>query len=270
MARYYHDTTLEKTYSGLLEVEERGFGFVRTLSLTLRHLPTDPYIAPHLITQYRLRPGVLIEGTISIAGNGKSQVDTIERINKVKPERWMRVVEFSQRTVVNPNELLKLEGSHNDPAMRIVDLISPIGKGQRGLIVAPPRSGKTMLLQQMAHAISTNYPKLDLIVLLVDERPEEITDIRRAVKGLVFASSHDDHRLSHTRLAQLVLDYAKRRAELGRDVVMLLDSLTKLGRAFNLTQRSSGRTSPVESTPVHSRFLKKYSAQPAHSRIMVH
>ncbi|MGD0339245.1 MAG: transcription termination factor Rho [Bacteroidota bacterium] len=233
---------MEKTYSGLLEVEERGFGFVRTLSLTLRHLPTDPYIAPHLITQYRLRPGVLIEGTISIAGNGKSQVDTIERINKVKPERWMRVVEFSQHTVVNPNELLKLEGPHNDTAMRIVDLISPIGKGQRGLIVAPPRSGKTMLLQQMAHAISTNYPKIDLIILLVDERPEEITDIRRAVKGLVFASSHDDHRLSHTRLARLALDYAKRRAELGRDVVILLDSLTKLGRAFNLTQRSSGRT----------------------------
>ncbi len=241
-AGYYHDTTLENKISGLLEVEQKGFGFVRTLSLTLRRLPTDPYVAPQLMTQFHLRPGVLIEGTVSSAANGKPQVETIERINNVKPERWKRVIDFSQHTVVNPSEHLKLEGPHNDPAMRIVDLISPIGKGQRGLIVAPPRSGKTMLLQQMAHAISTNYPEIDLIVLLVDERPEEVTDIRRAVKGLVFASSHDDHRLSHTRLAQLALEYAKRRAELGRDVVILLDSLTKLGRAFNLTQSSSGRT----------------------------
>lgn len=233
---------LEKKFSGLLEIEQKGFGFVRSLSISLQRLSTDPYIAPNLITQFHLRPGVIIEGTVISAANGKPQVDSIERINNVKPERWMRMIEFSQHTVVNPAEQLKLEGPGNDPAMRIIDLISPIGKGQRGLIVAPPRSGKTMLLQQMAHAISTNYPVVDLIVLLVDERPEEVTDIRRAVKGLVFASSHDDDRQSHTRLAQLALEYAKRRAELGRDVVILLDSLTKLGRAFNLAQSSSGRT----------------------------
>jgi transcription termination factor Rho len=239
---HYFDTTLENKFSGLLEIEQKGFGFVRTLSLTLNRLPTDPYIAPHLVTQYRLRSGVIVEGTASKSPNGKYQVDTILRINNVRPEKWMRVVDFSQHTVVNPSEHLKLEGPDNNPSMRIVDLIAPIGKGQRGLIVSPPRSGKTMLLQQMAHAISTNYPDVDLIVLLVDERPEEVTDIRRAVKGLVFASSHDDDRMSHTRLAQLSLEYAKRRAEQGRDVVMLLDSITKLGRAFNLTQQSSGRT----------------------------
>jgi transcription termination factor Rho len=241
-AIYYHYNTLENSFSGLLEIEQKGFGFVRTLSSSLMRLTNDPFISPQLITQYHLRPGVTIKGTITNGANGKSQVETIERINNVKPERWMRIKEFSQYTVVNPSEHLKLEGPHNDPAMRIIDLISPIGKGQRGLIVSPPRSGKTMLLQQMAHAISTNYPKIDLIILLVDERPEEVTDMRRAVKGLVFASSHDDHRLSHTRLAQLTLEYAKRRAELGRDVVILLDSLTKLGRAFNLTQPNSGRT----------------------------
>jgi transcription termination factor Rho len=233
---------LENKFSGLLEIEPKGFGFVRTLSLTIHRLPTDPYIAPNIITQYRLRPGVIIEGTVTTSSNGKIQVDAIQRINNLRPEKWMRVVDFSQHTVVNPSEHLKLEGPENNPAMRIVDLIAPIGKGQRGLIVSPPRSGKTMLLQQMAHAISTNYPDIDLIILLVDERPEEVTDIRRAVKGLVFASSHDDDRMSHTRLAQLSLEYAKRRAEQGRDVVMLLDSITKLGRAFNLTQQSSGRT----------------------------
>ena len=126
--------------------------------------------------------------------------------------------------------------------MRVVDLLCPVGKGQRALIVSPPKAGKTILMQQFAQAISTNHPEIDLIVLLVDERPEEVTDMRRTIRGEVFASSNDSDRDSHVRIAKLVLEYAKRKSETGRDVVLLLDSLTRMGRAFNAAQRSSGRT----------------------------
>jgi transcription termination factor Rho len=152
------------------------------------------------------------------------------------------VKDFGMHDAVSPNEVIRLEGPQSDPAMRIVDLFCPLGKGQRALIVSPPKAGKTILLQQIAQAINSNYPGIELIVLLIDERPEEVTDMRRTIKGEVFASSNDNDYPSHVRLAQLVPEYAKRKAETGKDVVLLLDSLTRLGRAFNVNQKSSGRT----------------------------
>ncbi len=166
----------------------------------------------------------------------------IERVNEMDPEKWKDLREFSGHEAVSPSEIIRLEGPGSDPAMRVVDLFCPLGKGQRALIVSPPKAGKTILLQQIAQAINSNYPEIELIVLLIDERPEEVTDMRRSINGQVFASSNDSDHMSHVRLAQLVPEYAKRKVETGKDVVLLLDSLTRLGRAFNTHQKSSGRT----------------------------
>jgi len=186
--------------------------------------------------------GVLIEGTATSGTGNSPDVRTIEKVNSLSPETWARVGEFTNLEVISPNEFMRLEGPGNNSAMRIVDLFCPVGKGQRALIVSPPKAGKTMLMQQMAHAVSENHPTTDLLVLLIDERPEEVTDMRRTIRGEVFASSSDSERGMHVRIAQLVLEYARRKVEAGKDVVILLDSLTRLGRAFNLHQRSSGRT----------------------------
>ena len=195
-----------------------------------------------MVTRHNLRAGSIVEGT-ALARPGKSpEVQTIERVNGLSPERWSRLKEFSAHEVVSPTERIRLEGPGSNRAMRVVDLFCPIGKGQRALIVSPPKAGKTMLMQQLAHAISAHNPEIHLCVLLIDERPEEVTDMRRTIKGEVFASSSDSERGSHVRLAQLVLEYAKRIVEAGTDVVLLLDSLTRLGRAFNIHQKSSGRT----------------------------
>jgi transcription termination factor Rho len=176
-------------------------------------------------------------------------VDAIATVNGLTVEKWKSLREFSEHTVISPHELIKLEMKPEDVtdryganSMRIVDLFCPVGKGQRALVVSPPKAGKTMLMQQMAHAISFTNPEIDLLVLLIDERPEEVTDMRRTIKGEVFASSSDSERGEHVRLAQLVLEYAKRKVEAGKDVVILLDSITRLGRAFNIHQQSSGRT----------------------------
>jgi transcription termination factor Rho len=210
---------------------------------------TDPFVSPALVSKYNLRTGVFIEGTAEPKERKSPEVQTIERVNTMGPLAWSKVKEFSQHEVVSPNEVIRLErvkGRNTDRlgsvSMRVVDLFCPIGKGQRGLIVSPPKAGKTMLMQQLAHTISVNNPEIDLLVLLIDERPEEVTDMRRSIKGEVFASSSDSERGSHVRLAQFVLEYAKRKVEAGRDVVILLDSLTRLGRAFNIHQKSSGRT----------------------------
>jgi transcription termination factor Rho len=195
-----------------------------------------------MITAYNLRPGVVLEGTARERLGKSPQVVEILKVNGRPPEQWATIGEFSAHEVVSPTEWIRLEGPGNNPSMRVVDLFCPVGRGQRALIVSPPKAGKTMLMQQLAHAISTNHPDIALAVLLIDERPEEVTDMRRSIKGEVFASSSDTERGSQVRLAQLVLEYAKRKVESGKDVVMLLDSLTRLGRAFNIHQQSSGRT----------------------------
>ncbi|MCZ6775195.1 MAG: transcription termination factor Rho [Ignavibacteria bacterium] len=229
-------------FSGILEIDSKRFGFVRTVSHGIRLSRMDPYVSSSLIAKYRLRPGVLIEGNAEPKSKKSPEVGTIERINNLSPAAWSKVKEFSHHEVVSPSEMLHLEGPKSNVSMRIVDLFCPVGKGQRALIVSPPKAGKTMLMQQLAHAISVNNPEIDLLVLLIDERPEEVTDMRRSVNGEVFASSSDSERGSHVRLSKLVLEYAKRKVEAGKDVVLLLDSLTRMGRAFNIHQKSSGRT----------------------------
>jgi len=229
-------------FSGLLEIDPRHFGFVRAISHGLAHTQSDPYVPASLVSQLHLRNGVVLEGTTTGKAGRSPEVMSISSINGLSPETWGKVREFSTHEVVSPNEPLTLEGKGSDRSMRVVELFCPVGKGQRALIVSPPKAGKTMLMQHLAHAISLHNAGVDLLVLLIDERPEEVTDMRRSIRGEVFASSSDGERGTHVRLAQLVLDYARRKAETGRDVVLLLDSLTRLGRAFNIHQKSSGRT----------------------------
>jgi transcription termination factor Rho len=236
-------------FSGILEIDLKRFGFIRPRSAPQRQTAGDPYVPPSLITKYNLRAGVLLEGTVSPKQNRSPEVETIDTVNGLSVEKWKGLKEFSQHEVISPFEHIRLEAKPKDTTdrightpMRIVDLFCPIGKGQRALIVSPPKAGKTMLMQQLARAISYNNPEIDLLVLLIDERPEEVTDMRRTIKGEVFASSSDSERGEHVRLAQLVLEYARRKVEAGKDVVILLDSLTRLGRAFNIHQKSSGRT----------------------------
>jgi transcription termination factor Rho len=226
----------------MLEVDLKGFGFLRALSITLPQAPADPFVSAEYIRRYNLRPGVVVEGTaVSMRGKAPS-LHSIAKVNGLTPEEWRNVRDFSSHEVVSPDEWLRLEGRGHGDSMRVVDLFCPLGRGQRALIVSPPKAGKTILLQQLAHAIGTNYPDVDVAVLLVDERPEEVTDMRRTIKGEVFASSSDAERSVQVRLAVLVLEYVKRKVETGRNVVLLLDSLTRLGRAFNIHQKGSGKT----------------------------
>ena len=235
--------------SGILDIDPKRFGFLRSRSALQKQSSGDPYGPPTLITKYNLRPGVLIEAVTSPQKNRSPEVQTIDTVNGLQPDTWSRLKEFSQHEVISPFEHIRLEAKARDvtdqighTSMRIVDLFCPIGKGQRALIVSPPKAGKTMLMQHLAHAISFNNPEIVLLVLLIDERPEEVTDMRRTIKGEVFASSSDSERGEHVRLAQLVMEYSRRIVETGKDVVILLDSLTRLGRAFNVHQKSSGRT----------------------------
>jgi len=230
------------SFSGILELDQRSFGFIRKLEESLAPESESVFVPTTIISRLGLRPGVQLEGECEKKGKKSPQVTRVDRINALPPEEWKALTEFTRHRPVPPHDRLTLEGKGSAPSMRIVDLFCPIGKGQRALIVSPPKAGKTMLMQQLAHAISTNHPDIALLVLLIDERPEEVTDMERTIKGEVFASSSDSERGRHVRLAQLVLEYAKRKVETGRDVVVLLDSLTRLGRAFNLYQRSSGRT----------------------------
>jgi len=227
---------------GILEIDPKGFGFVRTVSPTLQRSPSDCFVPTQLIRRFNLRTGVRMSATAT-AGKGKGpQVREIQSVNGLPPAEWSRVREFSMHEVVSPTEWIRLEGKASDRSMRVVDLFCPLGRGQRALIVSPPKAGKTILMQQLAHAISENYGDIAVAMLLVDERPEEVTEMRRSVRGEVFASSSDTERGNQVRLAQLVLEYVKRKVEVGTDVVLLLDSLTRLGRAFNIHQRGTGRT----------------------------
>jgi len=244
---------MSETFTGLLEIDERRNGFLRNVSLALPAQHGDPFLHRSLIEAHNLRAGVLIEAEVIPGNRGGQQVEKVVHVNERDPAEWSKLPELESLTAVSPSEQIVLEirpsrsvktpeKEKSDPSMRVIDLISPLGKGQRALIVAPPRSGKTILLQQMAQAIARNHRDIHLIMLLLDERPEEVTDMRRAVQGEVFASSNDAPLESHLRLAQLVTEYARRKVECGDDVVLLLDSLTRTGRAFNLGQRGSGRT----------------------------
>ncbi|MCK8484415.1 transcription termination factor Rho [Aliiroseovarius sp. S2029] len=231
---------------GVLEVVQDGFGFLRSPEANYLPGPDDIYVSPDVIRQYSLRTGDTIEGIIQAPGENENYfaITKVEKINFGDPELAKHKVAFDNLTPLYPDERLKMEiedPTIKDRSARIIDLVSPIGKGQRALIVAPPRTGKTVLLQNIAHSIETNHPECYLIVLLIDERPEEVTDMQRSVKGEVVSSTFDEPASRHVAVAEMVIEKAKRLVEHKRDVVILLDSITRLGRAFNTTVPSSGK-----------------------------
>src|SRR5690606_37878981 len=195
---------------------------------------TDPFVSSTVIEKYGLREGVLVRGEIGPGAKGQGpRLKSVESVDGRSPEEYQTIKHFDELTPINPFEQIKLERGPEPVTMRVMDLLTPIGKGQRALLVSPPRSGKTMLLQDIADSVSVNHPEIHLMVLLIDERPEEVTEMRRRVKGEVIASSLDREVESHVRVSQLVVERAKRLAESGKDVVILLDSITRLARAFN-------------------------------------
>ncbi len=231
---------------GVLEVVQDGFGFLRSPSANYLPGPDDIYVSPEMIRQYSLRTGDTVEGVMRAPGENEHYfaLSTVEQINFQDPDRARHKVAFENLTPLYPTERLKMEVEDptiKDRSARIIDLVAPIGKGQRGLIVAPPRTGKTVLLQNIANSIEKNHPEVYLIVLLIDERPEEVTDMQRSVKGEVISSTFDEPATRHVAVAEMVIEKAKRLVEHKRDVVILLDSITRLGRAFNTVVPSSGK-----------------------------
>ena len=204
--------------------------------------PDDPFVPAATLKQYGIRMGNLVRARAALLENRAPVVTEVLEIEGLPPEQFQAVKLFEDRTPVDPTEKFNLELDGGPMTLRVVDLVAPIGKGQRGLIVAPPRSGKTILLQHLATAVSRNHPEVHLIMLLIDERPEEVTEFRRSVRGEVVASSMDRPAHEHLRLAQLVIERAKRLAEVGKDVFVLLDSITRLARASNKAGVSGGRT----------------------------
>ncbi len=234
---------------GVLERMQDGFGFLRAPESNYLAGPDDLYVSPTLIKKYGLKTGDYVEGQIQAPQNESERyfaLETIERVNGAEPEKLRHRVSFDDMTPLYPDERLKMEVEDDKDkgrslSARVIDLIAPTGKGQRSLIVAPPRTGKTVMLQNIAHSIATNYPDVKLIVLLIDERPEEVTDMQRSVKGEVISSTFDEPAARHIQVAEMVIEKAKRLVEAGQDVVILLDSITRLGRAYNTVVPSSGK-----------------------------
>ena len=231
-------------FEGMLElIGDKKFGFIRELSTSLAKGENDPFMPPPLIQKYNLRDGVLLKGTIKPGRKGAWQVSDIDDVMGMSPDEWADETEdFDEGLVIYPEEKLHLVTASDDTSMRVIDMVAPLGKGQRALIVAPPRAGKTVLLKGLAAGIAQNHPEVKLVALLIDERPEEVTDFRRNTACKVFASSNDAGEDNHVRVATLAFEYARRLVEQGNDVVILLDSLTRLGRTFNLFGGNSGRT----------------------------
>src|SRR6056297_3625452 len=232
--------------SGVLEVLQDGFGFLRSVDSNYLPGPDDIYLSPNQIKRFGLRTGDTIEGPIRAPKDGERYFALLKvnTINFEDPEQARHKVHFDNLTPLYPDQRLKMEiedPTIRDRSARIIDLVTPIGKGQRGLIVAPPRTGKTVLLQNIAKAIEVNHPECYLIVLLIDERPEEVTDMQRSVAGEVVSSTFDEPATRHVAVSEMVIEKAKRLTEHGRDVIILLDSITRLGRAYNTVVPSSGK-----------------------------
>jgi transcription termination factor Rho len=233
---------VEGTFDGVLELHPRGYGFLRDPKRNYAAEDSNPFVSSSLVEKYKLRQGVLIRGDVGQGTRNQGpRLREVELIDGFTPEEYLNVKNFDNLTAINPFEQIKLEIGPKPLTMRVMDLLCPIGKGQRALLVAPPRTGKTMLLQDMANSVSINHPEIHLMVLLIDERPEEVTEMRRMVKGEVISSSLDSDVESHIRIAELIIERAKRLAEEGKDVFILLDSITRLARAFNKAN-NSGRT----------------------------
>jgi transcription termination factor Rho len=227
---------------GLIEVSGKGFGFLRDPKRNYTQSPQDIFVTPEVVRKHALRDGLWIKGEIRRGSRGP-QLFKLTQINGEDPENYRNLPVFEELTSINPLERVRLETVPDRYTTRVMDLMTPIGKGQRGLIVAPPRTGKTTLLQHIANAVVKNHPEMKLIILLVDERPEEVTEIRRTVpQADIMASSNDSDIKSHTRIAQLAIERAKRLVEAGKDVFVLMDSLTRIGRAFNNAMSGGGRT----------------------------
>ncbi len=229
-------------YRGVVEINEKNYGFARKIDYEFSYEPGDPFLKPNEVKHYNLRPGLVIEGEYEEDQNGHRHVHSIEKINGRDPMEWQRATRFELQTPIMPNQPIKLGVDADDIEMRVIDLVAPIGKGQRALIVSPPRTGKTVLLKKIAESVCKHHPDIHTGVLLVDERPEEVTDFLRTTEAEVFASSNDKPTENHIRVTELALGYVKRKAEMGDDAVLLIDSLTRLGRAYNNIQSNSGRT----------------------------
>lgn len=227
---------------GILEILPDGFGFLRVQNYSPG--PEDIYVSASQIRRFHMRTGDLVSGQVRPPKESERYFALlkVQVINGADPETLRRRNHYEELTPIYPQERVRLETAASDLSMRLVDVMSPVGKGQRGLIVAPPKAGKTTLLKKIANSITTNHPEIHLMVLLIDERPEEVTDMRRSVRGDVVSSTFDLPAENHVRTAELVLERAKRIGETGQDVVILLDSITRLARAYNLVEPPSGRT----------------------------
>jgi transcription termination factor Rho len=227
---------------GILDIVEDGFGFIRRRGLMPS--PDDVYVSSTQVRRFGLRPGDRVGGVTRSPKDGEKywSLIRVESVNGVDPDTAKRRPHFDALTPIHPIELINLEGDPKNLSQRLVNLVNPIGKGQRALIVSPPKAGKTMLLKSIANGISNNYPEILLMVALIGERPEEVTDMRRSVKGEVISSTFDEPTEHHTHVAEIALEVAKRQVETGRDVVILLDSITRLSRAYNLALPPSGKT----------------------------
>ena len=239
----------EITGSGVLQMLQDGFGFLRAMESNYLPGPDDIYISPSQIRRFGLRTGDTVEGPVRAPKEGERYFALLQvgKINFEDPEKMRHKIAFDNLTPLYPNKQLFMEVESNktekkpDLTARLIDLISPIGKGQRSLIISPPKAGKTMILQSIANSISANHPECYLMVLLIDERPEEVTDMQRTVKGEVISSTFDEPAQRHVAVAEMVIEKAKRLAEHKKDVVILLDSITRLGRAYNAVIPSSGK-----------------------------
>jgi len=241
--------------SGVLEILPEGFGFLRSSGYNYLPCPDDIYISPSQIRRFDLKTGDTVSGQIRPPKEGEKYFALlkVEAVNFEHPDKCKDKILFDNLTPLYPNERLKLENTPGDISMRIMDLLTPIGKGQRALIVAPPYSGKTVLLQKIANAITVSHPEVVMIVLLIDERPEEVTDMQRSVKAEVVSSTFDEPAERHVQVAEIVLEKAKRLVEHKRDVVILLDSITRLARAYNTVVPHSGKilSGGVDSSALH-------------------
>lgn len=242
--QFHHNqqTKIGGRYNGILEINEKGYGFVRRIDYEFSYHPKDPFLKPDEVKLHDLRSGLVVEGEFEQDQSGNRHIHSIEKINGKPSEEWQKINRFELQTPIMPNEYIKLGHNPDDTELRVIDLIAPIGRGQRALIVAPPRTGKTVLLKKIAKSLTENYPDISTGILLVDERPEEVTDFLRSTNAEVFASSNDKPTESHIRISEMALGYVKRKAEYGGHAVLLIDSLTRLGRAYNAAQANSGRT----------------------------
>ena len=241
--------------SGVLETLPDGFGFLRAPDYNYLPGPDDIYVSPSQIRRFNMRTGDTISGHIRPPKESERYYALlkVEEVNFRPPDQAFEKILFDNLTPLYPEERLSLERGDKDLTTRVIDLAAPIGKGQRGLIVAPPRTGKTMILQSIANSITTNHPEVDLIVLLIDERPEEVTDMQRSVRGEVISSTFDEPATRHVQVSEMVLEKAKRLVEHQRDVVILLDSITRLARAYNSVVPPSGKilSGGVDSNALH-------------------